>query len=653
MDPSNILSNKSFSSADGTLSIKKTAIDVAMNDGSYTLASDDGWERNTKTTPRNVYSRIVDNSPFRTVVLILIVVNSIIMGVATTDLVTENPSVESMFEIIDIVFLVVFTAELLLNFASYGLELFNSGWLVFDFIVITLSWPFPTLQIVRAFRIVFLLCRIDYVKKILQALQSVVPIMGSIVVLLSVIFYVAAVFFTDFFGDMYKEGTLSVDYFGTMGRTLFTLFQIMTGAGWPDVAREIMITYNWSWLPFVLFISVTMFIVVELTIAALCRSVVEMEKIGVFSDNMEEVETKIHINKVENKNVASLEQKLDLLLMKTRRVSGATSTVPLSNEQKICQPKRKSQLEKFAISFCDSTDESIIQEEKATIKAAYNCFPESFQSRFAMIATNESFEKIILIMITVNSIMMGLATYDFVKDDAILVEVFNKLDSSFLIIFTFELFVQFGYRGSSFFNCKFLIFDLIIIVLSWITPVYKVARSFRCFRLFSRFHFMRHIIGALVKISQKLVFVGGLLFLMLYVMSVICTDLFKDMYSNGLTSDDYFGSLGKTAFTLFQFMTIAGWPDIAREVMETYSTAWIPFITWILLSKFTMLQLVIAIMCQSLVYLDTGKDEKLGSASKREETTVGNNSVDNILRLEKKLNEVMSNIDHLMSSNVN
>jgi hypothetical protein len=47
---------------------------------------------------------------------------------------------------------------------------------------------------------------------------------------------------------------------------------------------------------------------------------------------------------------------------------------------------------------------------------------------------------------------------------------------------------------------------------------------------------MRSIIAALATVGPKLAVIGGLLIIMFYIMSIIFTDLFKDMFVDGLTS---------------------------------------------------------------------------------------------------------------------
>jgi hypothetical protein len=99
-------------------------------------------------------------------------------------------------------------------------------------------------------------------------------------------------------------------------------------------------------------------------------------------------------------------------------------------------------------------------------------------------------------------------------------------------------------------------------------------------------------------------------------------------------------------------MTIAGWPDIAREVMLTYEWAWVPFVMWIIVSKFTIIQLVVAVLCQTLAHVDEDftDDEDEGHPSTHNNESVPEDSVDQIARLESKINALTSNIDALMLS---
>ena len=163
-----------------------------------------------------------------------------------------------------------------MQFIYHGFRLFLDGWLVFDFIIILLSWAFASAQIIRAFRIfraLRLITRVEVMRNLVTALFSVMPRMAAIGLLLFLIFYIFAVMFTSLFKNLYREKLTIWDYFGRLDATFFTLFQIMTLDEWSSVAREVMLTYPWAWAPFVAFVIISGFVVVNLIIAVICDAI--------------------------------------------------------------------------------------------------------------------------------------------------------------------------------------------------------------------------------------------------------------------------------------------------------------------------------------------------------------------------------------------
>lgn len=218
---------------------------------------------------------IVNHPTVQLIIIFLIVVNAVMMGVATFDFVTENPAVDNAFETTDEVFLIIFTVELCMQFVFRGYTLFKDGWLVFDLIIIVLSWSFASLQIIRAFRIfraLRIITRIQTMRNLVSALFDIMPRLGAICALLLLIFYIFAVLFTQLFGEL----ELSGEYFTSLENSLMTLFVMMT-MEWADVARECMAQIWWAWVPFVTFIMITGFIVFNLIIAVVCDAVAVIE----------------------------------------------------------------------------------------------------------------------------------------------------------------------------------------------------------------------------------------------------------------------------------------------------------------------------------------------------------------------------------------
>ena len=96
---------------------------------------------------------LVNNGHVQFFIVILICINAIMMGIGTFDFVKDNPKVDNAFETVDLIFLIIFTIELGLQFIYHGWRLILDGWLVFDLIIIVTSWSFSSVQIIRAFRI--------------------------------------------------------------------------------------------------------------------------------------------------------------------------------------------------------------------------------------------------------------------------------------------------------------------------------------------------------------------------------------------------------------------------------------------------------------------------------------------------------------------
>jgi hypothetical protein len=225
---------------------------------------------------RNLSGKIVNDSTIQFLVILLISVNAIMMGIATFPFVKDDPRIYRAFELTDKIFLIAFTIELAMQLIYHGFRLFLDGWLVFDFIIIVVSWSFAELQIVRAFRIfraLRLITRVKVLKNLLTALFSVVPQMGAISLLLFLIFFIFAILMTSLWKDLYQDNETSQDYFSRLDATFFTLFQIMTLDNWAGISREVMAVQSWAWVPFIAFVLISGFIVVNLIIAVICEAI--------------------------------------------------------------------------------------------------------------------------------------------------------------------------------------------------------------------------------------------------------------------------------------------------------------------------------------------------------------------------------------------
>jgi voltage-gated sodium channel len=124
------------------------------------------------------------------------------------------------------------------------------------------------LRILRSLRLV---SAVPGMRKVVSGLLSAIPAMLSIVLLLGLVLYVGAVLATELYGVTTPE------HFGDLGTSLFTLFQVMTGEAWPEIAKDVLPLHPSAWIFFVVYILISTFVVLNL-FTAVVVSAMEPER---------------------------------------------------------------------------------------------------------------------------------------------------------------------------------------------------------------------------------------------------------------------------------------------------------------------------------------------------------------------------------------
>lgn len=223
-------------------------------------------------TLRRKLAALLESPLFTYSIIALIVLNAVILGLETVQ--GLAPSTMQLLHTIDHALLAVFVVEIVLKLIAYRLRFFTDAWNVFDFIIVGIalvpaSEAFSVLRALRIMRALRLISMVPSMRKVVSALLGALPGMGSIVTLLLLVIYVAAVMATKLFHDAAPE------FFGTLGRSGFTLFQIMTVEGWPDIARQVMKVEPWAWVFFVTYLVTATFTVLNLFIAVIVNAMQE------------------------------------------------------------------------------------------------------------------------------------------------------------------------------------------------------------------------------------------------------------------------------------------------------------------------------------------------------------------------------------------
>jgi voltage-gated sodium channel len=227
-------------------------------------------------TVRARLAALVEAEPFQRTVMALIVVNAIILGLETSETVTATWG--AALGLLDTVILWIFVGELVLRIAAHGPRFFTSGWNLFDIGVVGISLlpssgalsVLRALRILRAFR---LISAVPAMRSVIEALIRSLPGLSSIIVLLALIFYVFAVMATKLFGETTPER------FGTLGASMFSLFQVMTLEGWPDIVGDVSANHPGALLFFVPFMLLSTFTVLNLFIALIVDSMQKLHKV--------------------------------------------------------------------------------------------------------------------------------------------------------------------------------------------------------------------------------------------------------------------------------------------------------------------------------------------------------------------------------------
>ncbi|MGC9417366.1 MAG: ion transporter [Rhodovulum sp.] len=219
---------------------------------------------------RDRLARLLERAATRNAIMGVILVNAVLLGMETSDRLMSQAG--DLIVTLDKLCLAIFVAEIGAKLIAYRLAFFRSGWNNFDFVIVGLSLVpgAQTLSVLRALRILRLLRVISVaprLRRVVEGFITALPGMGSVFLLMGMIFYIGAVMATKLFGESFP------DWFGTLGQSAYSLFQVMTLESWSmGIVRPVMEVYPYAWAFFVPFIMVTTFAVVNLLVGLIVNS---------------------------------------------------------------------------------------------------------------------------------------------------------------------------------------------------------------------------------------------------------------------------------------------------------------------------------------------------------------------------------------------
>lgn len=251
--------------------------------------------------------KFVENQVFQNFILGVIVFNCVLMGLQTSAVLTAKCG--DLLNLLDNICLGIFIVELGLKIIAYNKNFLKDGWNIFDTIIVLMSLfssmaflsslrifrifrVFRSLKALKSFRGFRMISSLKKLQVIIMAIVKSLPSIAWTGGLLLLVYYIFALMGVSFFGAAFPE------WFGDLGKTMYTLFQVMTLESWSmGIARPVMEAYPAAWLYFVPFVLISSFIVMNVVVGIVVNAISEVTA----NDKQEEIKDSAEENN-ENKS---------------------------------------------------------------------------------------------------------------------------------------------------------------------------------------------------------------------------------------------------------------------------------------------------------------------------------------------------------------
>ena len=239
---------------------------------------------------REQLDRFVTRTEFHRFITAVIVFNAILLGLETVPSVMARAG--GLIKLLDGLCLAIFVFEIAAKLVARGGRFFANGWNIFDFLIVGVALvpggqQVSVLRSLRILRILRVISVAPRLRRVVEGFIQALPGMGSVFLLMAIIFYIGSVMATTMFGPHFPQ------WFGTLGLSAYSLFQIMTLESWSmGIVRPVMEVYPYAWAFFVPFIMVTTFAVVNLLVGLIVNSMQEAHheedeaRTGVYRDEV-------------------------------------------------------------------------------------------------------------------------------------------------------------------------------------------------------------------------------------------------------------------------------------------------------------------------------------------------------------------------------
>ena len=220
----------------------------------------------------------------------------------------------------------------------------------------------------------------------------------------------------------------------------------------------------------------------------------------------------------------------------------------------------------------------------------------SWRERFLAIRSNKVFEMTVITIIILSAMMIGATTYDIGPTGMSVLKFFDIAVTAFFLV---ELLIRMAAEEKlkDFFKKGWNIFDFLVVTASLIpidesemVLLARLLRIFRVLRLVSMVPELRILMDALVKAIPRIGYVVLLMFIIFYIYGAIGSFWFEKI------NPVLWGDITISMLTLFRVATFEDWTDVMYETMEVYPFSWAFYLTFIFLTAFVFLNMMIGVV---------------------------------------------------------
>lgn len=224
----------------------------------------------------------------------------------------------------------------------------------------------------------------------------------------------------------------------------------------------------------------------------------------------------------------------------------------------------------------------------------------TLQRRFHQLRSNKAFELFVVGIIIFSALVIGAKTYDIppLVSQAIVIT-----DWFITLFFLVEISIRYlgEPRKRDFFKSGWNLFDTTIVVVSLIpiqdselALVGRLIRVFRVLRMVSIIPELRTLLTSLLRAMPQLGYVALMMFIIFYIYAAVGSMFFADV------NEQLWGDIAISMLTLFRVMTFEDWTDVMYETMTVYPLSWAFYVSFIFLTAFAFLNMIIGIVVNVL-----------------------------------------------------